>query len=301
MGEIDQSVKYLLQLDAPNMLAFAVPGLQVAEPLPSEIAAIPQLVLDSLFRGTYQEAPCIINLEIQLHGDLNIPRRTYEYSSRVGTQYNLPVLSIVFWLERHGTVPEPLYEQRLGDFAPLTWRYKNVKLFDIPARDIIRAEVIGLLPLVPFMSGADIDAVEEAAQVVKAKAPTQQINDLEAVLALFSARHHGADLTLDLFRRIGMNTEIIEQSPLFQMLTQKVVDQAKIEGKVEGKAEGKAEGLKTGVHDAVLAVLASRFGQLDGDVLNAIDQADEPRLHELVNHVGVDTIAQIRQLLGLLA
>jgi predicted transposase YdaD len=153
------------------------------------------------------------------------------------------------------------------------------------------------------MRGADIGAVEEAAQIVKAKAPTQQITDLEAVLALFSARHHGADLTLDLFRRIGMNTEIIEQSPLFQMLTQKVVDQAKIEGKaegrVEGKAEGKAEGLKAGAHDAVLAVLTSRFGQLDGDVLNAVDQADEARLNELVKHVGIDSLAQIRHLLDL--
>ena len=59
MGEIDQSVKYLLQIDAQNMLAFTVPGLQVAEPLPSEIAASPQLVLGTLFRGTYQQAPCL--------------------------------------------------------------------------------------------------------------------------------------------------------------------------------------------------------------------------------------------------
>jgi predicted transposase YdaD len=294
MGEVDQGIKYLLQLDAENMLAYAVPGLKVEKPLPSEVTASPQLLPDTLFRGTYQGDLCVVNLEVQLHGDPSMPRRMFEYSSRVSTEYDLPVLSVVLWLEDKGTFPEPHYEMSIGKFVAATWSYHSVKLFEIAARDIITSGVIGLLPLVPFTRDADLSTVEEAARLVQTQAP-QQVNEFESVLALFGARHYGTDPILALFRRIGMNTEIIEQSPLFQMLAQKVVEKAKIEARAEGLAEGKVEGMRA----LACFQLEAHFGTLDADVRAAIEAADTAKVQEIMLNYQKESLDQLRQRLGI--
>jgi len=298
MGEVDQGIKYLLQFDAANMLAYAVPGLQIERALPSEVTASPQLLPDTLFRGTYQGDLCNVNLEVQLQGDPTMPRRMFEDGSRVSTEYDLPVLSIVLWLEDKGTFPEPHYEMSIGKFIAATWNYHSVKLFEIAARDIITSGVIGLLPLVPFTRDADLSTVEEAAKIVQTQT-VQQKNELEGVLALFGARFYGADPILALFRRIGMNTEIIEQSPLFQMLTQKVVEKAKVEARAEGLAVGVEEGKLIGMRGLAVMLLDARFGTLDADMRAAIDSADAAKVQEIVLNYEKESLVQLRQRLGI--
>ncbi len=146
--------------------------------------------------------------------------------------------------------------------------------------------MIGLLPLVPFTRDADLNAIEEAAKIVQAQA-AQRTNEFESVLALFGARYHGAEPILALFRRIGMNTSIIEDSPLFQMLTQKVVDQAKTEGKVEG------------MRSLALFQLEAYFGTLDADVRAAIDAADIAKVQEIMLNYQKESLEQLRQRLGI--
>jgi hypothetical protein len=294
MGEVDQGIKFLLQADAANMLQYMVPGLHIDRPVPAEVTASPQLLPDTLFRGTYQGDACVVNLEVQLHGDAAMPRRMYEYAARISTQSDLPVLSIVLWLEAKGMIPEPSYEMRIGNFLAGIWNYLSIKLFEIAARDIITSGVIGLLPLVPFTRDADLNTIEEAARTVQAQ-KAQQTIELESVLALFGARHFGADPILDLFRRIGMNTDIIEQSPLFQMLTQKVVEKARFEAKAEGEAQGKLLGMRA----LAIMLLEAHFGALDADVRAAIDAADAARVQEIVLHFDKESLEQVRQRLGL--
>jgi hypothetical protein len=88
MGEVDQGIKYLLQLDAPNMLAYTVPGLNIETTLPSEVTASPQLLPDTLFRGTYQGDLCIVNLEVQAGTGFTAGHRTRK---RAGTFQRAPL------------------------------------------------------------------------------------------------------------------------------------------------------------------------------------------------------------------
>lgn len=66
------------------------------------------------------------------------------------------------------------------------------------------------------MREADIPVVEDAARLLMAQVPAEQVGDMESLLALFVARYYDADLALAILRRITMNTDIIEQSPLYQ-------------------------------------------------------------------------------------
>jgi len=315
MGEIDQSIKYLLQIDAANMLAYTVPGLTIEAPLPPEVAAGPQLLLDTLYRGKYKGVPCIIDLEVQLHGDPDMPRRMYEYGSRVSTEYHQPVLSVVLWLEQRGTYPEPRYEMLISDFVVCAWNYIDIKLFEMSARDIMNAGVVGLLPLVPFTRDSDSTVVEKAAQLIKERAMSHQVGGLEGLLAVLAARRHGKDLVDMIVRSVGMNKSIIEESPLYQEWFKEVAERSKAEGikegklagieegKLEGLREGKLEGIREGkvegIKETVVTLLSARFGALDFKVVEAVNDSDKERLTQLVSHITTDTMEQIRQLLGL--
>ncbi len=315
MGEIDQSIKYLLQLDAANMLAYTVPGLTIEATLPPEVAAGPQLLLDTLYRGKYKGVPCIIDLEVQLHGDPGMPRRMYEYGSRVSTEYKQPVLSVVLWLEQQGTYPDPRYEMAIGDFVVCAWNYIDVKLFEIPARDIMNAGVIGLLPLVPFTRDSDSNVVEQAAQLIKERAMEHQVIGLEGLLAVLAARKHGRDLADVIVRSVGMNKSLIEESPLYQEWFKEVAEKSRAEGIEEGKLagieEGKLVGLRegklagieegklVGLREAALALLGARFGAPELDLIEAVSATDKDRLIQLFSHFTTDTLEQIRQMLGL--
>jgi hypothetical protein len=92
-----------------------------------------------------------------------------------------------------------------------------------------------------------------------------------------------------------MNTEIIEQSPLFQMLTQKVVKKAKFEAKAEGVEEGKLMGMRA----LAAMLLEARFGALEADLRAAIDATDVAKVQEIVLHYEKESLEQIRQRLGI--
>ena len=96
-----------------------------------------------------------------------------------------------------------------------------------------------------------------------------------------------------------MNTEIIEQSPLFQMLTQKVVEKAKVEARAEGLAVGVEEGKLIGMRGLAVMLLDARFGTLDADMRAAIDSADAAKVQEIVLNYEKESLVQLRQRLGI--
>ena len=88
-----------------------------------------------------------------------------------------------------------------------------------------------------------------------------------------------------------MNTEILDESPLYR----EWVDGAKAEGKAVGIAEGKAVGLA----QALKLALEGRFGVLSADLVAAIDSVDEAQLVLALPHVGTDSLELARARFGL--
>ena len=67
----------------------------------------------------------------------------------------------------------------------------------------------------------------------------------------------------------------------------------------EGRKEGRKEGHAEAVRESTCLVLEGRFQTLSDDFLQAINQADEPTLQDVLKHASSDSLEQVRARLGL--
>jgi predicted transposase YdaD len=205
---------------------------------------------------------------------------------------DLPVISVVLWLEPNGAIPSSPYELRAGSRLLATWHFVGIPLFEVPAETLFARGLVGLLPLVPFTrEGRDLQVIERAAEAVKERASPAEVSELESLLAVFATRTFGADEMRALMRRIFMSTEIIETSALYQEWIQK--------GRAEGRAEGEAAGRAAGVREAALVLLRARFGEVAPDIEQALGQTGTEGLEALLPHLAAETLPEIRARLGL--
>jgi hypothetical protein len=279
MGEMDQGLKRLLQIAPESLIPFLVQGCIYLETLATDVAVEAQLVLDTLFRVLYQDVECLLNIEIQSTADADMPRRCFDYAKRASFVYKQPVMSLVLWLRKRGTLPSMTYEERVGDRLLGTWNIFSIEVYNLQARDMINTGIVGLLPLVPFMQGADMATIEEAAHVVETQTTDELQTTLTTLLAVFTAQFHGKDAARALVRRLKMATNILDESPLYR----------------EWVETAEANGMRRMVQRA----LEGRFTTLDTDVVAALQNADETTLDAIITHVTTDTLAEVRTRLGL--
>ena len=278
MAEMDQGIKRLIQTHPRDILAFAVPEAEYLGTLPVDVAAERQLVLDSLLRVRIEGVECAVDIEAEADPDKEMGQRLYEYGSRVHTTTGLPVISVVLWLQSGGKRPTSPYRVRVGRRRIVDWYFEGIALYDILAQSLLERGITGLLPLVPFCrDGGTLEAIERAAELVKTQATASEQQELEALLAIFGARHVGSAAMLAMIRRLFMSTEILETSPLYREWVQKAHD--------EGKAEG--------IREAVLIVLRNRFGELPPSLAAAINAAAATQLQDVLAHAVTDSLEQV--------
>ena len=95
---------------------------------------------------------------------------------------------------------------------------------------------VGLLPLIAFTEdGKSLATVEAAANAVQERAPAGDMAELELLLALFSALNLGTEPVMGLIRRLFMNREILEESPLYHLLVQQATEQAIAQGMAQSE------------------------------------------------------------------
>jgi hypothetical protein len=233
---------------------------------------------------------CLVNIEAQTAIDYGMGRRMYEYGSRASLDSGLSVFSVVLWLfkDKQGRRPaKSPYRMYVGNRLRATWEFENIELYQLPPDAIMNAGAVGLLPLLPFTRGASADMIEAAMRRVKDEAPTEQVTPLASLLGLFTSRFHGEALALDMFRRLFMSTEILQEFPLFRSMM--------AEAEARGEAKGKAEGAR----DFLSSILVRRFGTLNDDMQQAINAADTNALTDLALAAGTESLEQLRARLGL--
>lgn len=284
MADMDQGIKRLIQTHPADVLALALPDAKHLGVLTTDVAAEPQLMLDTLQRIRYQGVECAANIEAEARPRPDMPRCCFEYGARASIIHGLPVISIVLWLEPGGAIPASPYELRAGDRLIATWHVIGIEVYRLRAADLLARGQVGLLPLVAFTDdGKSLATVEAVAQAVQQRASSQDVAELELLLALFSARALGTETVLEMIRRLFVNTEILEESPLYHYLIEK------------GMAQGEERGLREGA----LTVLRGRFGDPAADIAQAISVASRETLTAILLNSATDTLAQVRERLGL--
>ena len=288
MAEMDQGIKRLLQSHPRDVLALVMPGAEYVDTLPIDVATEPQLVLDTLFRIRYQGVECAVDLEAEARPRLDIGRRLFEYGARAMIVTGLPVISVVLWLEPGGVAPASPFAVHVGDRPVTTWHFNGIEVYKLSAETLLTTGPAGIIPLVPFCAGGqELVTITRAAEIIQTRAPASDLNELEALLAVFGARAVGNAAMLAIIRRLGVSTEILETSPLYQEWIRKATQQ------------GLEQGLDRGRREAVVEVLLARLGALPPEVLQTIAAADTETITQLLIHAGSDTTVELRARLGL--
>jgi hypothetical protein len=281
MAEMDQSLKWLIENRRDDLIAQALPGAVVLGPLPTDVAAEPQRILDTLYRIRFHGRECAVNIEIQSAIDKTMGQRMFEYGTRVRHLYGLPVFSIVLWVNKRGRPPKSPYEDRVGPYVLATWHFISIEVRKLDAATIMESGGLGLMPLVPMMKGASEAIMTEAMRRVKEEAPTKDVGSLALLLTHFITSNHNQEMASAIYRRYFdmANIDLLKDSPLYPLLVE------------DARAEERKSTLRL--------VFEGRFGPLTGDVLQALQSADAETLAALAIHAGTDTLEQIRALLGL--
>ena len=109
---------------------------------------------DALLEVVLKNQKALLHFEFQVAKDDDMPERMHEYNVMAGRQYELPVYSYVVYLRNHRKLPRSPYIKRFVD-GKQTHRfyYKVIKLWEVPAEQILAMGWKGLLPLIPLAKG----------------------------------------------------------------------------------------------------------------------------------------------------
>ena len=287
MADMDQGIKRLIQLFPGELIAFAKPGVEYISPAPTDVAMERQLILDTLYRARYHGLDCMVNFEAQVDVSRDVPRRMAEYAGRVKTIYHLPLFSIILWLKQKGPVPQPPYEEWLDDYFVSSHNFINIEVYRLSAEQTLASGPIALLPLIPLMEGAteatDVTAMQKIAQSL----PSELQQSASELLAVFIARQfNDKDLAKQIYRRIYMSTELLEESPLYQEAIEK--------GLERGIPKGIEQGVLQAKRDDIRLLLEKRFGPLDAPLITVIESANLDTLKAIFLDAISDSLEHIR-------
>lgn len=200
----------------------------------------------------------IIHIEAQTHYDPELPQRMPEYAVLHWLKFRLPVVSLVLLLTPHKLPAHPpttgLIEA--GD-TRIETSYRLIRLWEIPATEMLRLQRPALLPFVPLMKGGKKELNTGARRLRQVKNDAQRREMALHFILLGALRYNHADLLELVSRNAMINRELLRESSFYQA----IVEEGRQEGRVQGAREGRQQGLQQGLQQE-LSDLKELFSQL---------------------------------------
>jgi hypothetical protein len=214
-------------------------------------AMVQERVSDRFIRLRFKEKPgVLLHLELQLKGDLTMPRRITEYAG-----FSLTVLEralregllpacIVLYLDRETYREDPGWFDLVGALGfRLYASYRVVKLWELPPEPILEMESPGLCPFLPLMAGKPeallVRSVEKIRAAPKELASAEEKRDLLLALRAMAKR---VIKDMSLIEAMLSDPELLEGDPFYM------------------------KGQEKALREDVLDVLAARFGDVPEDI-----------------------------------
>ena len=189
----DRPIKVLFERLGQSLLPFIgerQTGVRVTA-VESVSLPVSERRIDSVLRLERDGLVWYRHLEFQAQKDLDMPRRCFEYNSRLILHYGAAVLTTVLYLLPGADKDVPdAFRLYVGDWLAYEWRFDVVRLWEIDAESALGSGEAGPLALVPLMRGGDEPSrVLEAARRLDAM-PKAQAADAMSVLLGFAARRY---------------------------------------------------------------------------------------------------------------
>jgi predicted transposase YdaD len=267
MAETDSLLKRLVStfiLDFAGWLLGT--AVQTARPLQSELPGT-TVAVDQVFQVTLaNDRELLLHLEFQgRRSHEPMQWRMLEYMPRLARLHRLDLESVVLYIGRGaGADDTGIYQVNGLDGTPvLAWRYRVMRLWQMPATELIAARQVAPLALLGQTQIAQPEVILPAV-VTRIRRVADEVlrgHILSALLALLPDEE-----MVSMVERLLEEDEWLLELPYLRRI------------RAEGRREGEAEGRRQGEAEVLLRQLRIRFGPLPEDVMARLNAADAETL-----------------------
>jgi predicted transposase YdaD len=229
---------------------------------------VPNRTIDSVLRLERDGLVWYRHLEFQAERDPDMPRRCFEYNSRLILHYDAAVLTTVLYLfpGADRDVPDA-FRLYVGDWLAYEWRFDVVRLWEIDAQSALQSGEAGPLALVPLLRGGDQpEKVLEAVRMLDAMPGPQSTGAMPVLLDFASQRYDRATF----WNVLGKDRAM--QSWLYQL----GADEGEAKGQAKGEAKGEAKGQLKAVRQVCADMVREFHPGSAAALLPAIEACDQP-------------------------
>jgi predicted transposase YdaD len=268
--DTDRPLKTLFERQGQSLLQFIGEhrsGVRVTAVDAVELPA-PKRTIDSVLRLERDGLFWYRHLEFQAERDPGIPRRCFEYNSRLILHYDAPVFTTVLYLlpGADRDVPDA-FRLYVGDWLAYEWRFDVVRLWEIDVEAALSSSEAGPLALVPLLRGGDdLSRVLEAVRKLDAMPRPKATDAISALLGLVAQRYDRATFLNVLGKDRAM------QSWLWQM----GADEGEAKGEARGEARGRAEGELKNARQVCADLVRELHPGTAATLLPAVEACEEP-------------------------
>jgi predicted transposase YdaD len=267
MAETDSLLKRLVStfiLDFAGWLLGT--AVQTARPLQSELPGT-TVAVDQVFQVTLaNDRELLLHLEFQgRRSHEPMQWRMLEYMPRLARLHRLDLESVVLYIGRGaGADDTGIYQVNGLDGTPvLAWRYRVMRLWQMPATELIAARQVAPLALLGQTQIAQPEVILPAVVTRIRRVADEALRGhiLSALLALLPDEE-----MVSMVERLLEEDEWLLELPYLRRI------------RAEGRREGEAEGRRQGEAEVILRQLRIRFGPLPEDVTARLNAADAETL-----------------------
>lgn len=202
----------------------------------------------------------------------DVALRMRSYVALAEEKYRLDVYPIVFfWLPPPVGVTLPTFYHREFRGMVAHQDFQPVAAWEIDAREVLEQEVLGLVPFVPLMKGADEEIVREGVSLLRQR---NMGEEAEVVFALFASFVMSPAVIQKIVR---WNMVVLRESPWYNQIVE----------------EGVKKGIQEGEREAILRVLQARF-----DLSSGMGLEIETRLQILTDRAALEELVAKAALVG---
>lgn len=220
----DRPIKLLFERQGQSLLPFIGETQARVTAAESVTLSVPSREVDCVLRLEHEGGVWYRHLEFQSGPDPDMPRRCYEYNSRLILHYQVAVLTtVVYLLPGADRGAQDAYRLYIGDRLAFEWSFEVVRLWEIPVDRALETGEPGPLALVPLLQGGDESQnLQEAVRKLDAL-PRPQSSDALSVFIDFASQRYDKKTLLKV-----LGKDRIMQSYLWQW------------GVEDGEAKGEA-------------------------------------------------------------
>ncbi len=300
MMQYDIAAKVIVEIGKEELLRHFLHvepvAMELLEEIPQETASLRSSDFP-LRLQTAEGEEKIVLLEFQTVWEVDAVWRMMDYACRFKLKYRLPVVPAMLLFRRHPTA-SGVYRDECFEF-----RYRLVKLWEQPAREVLERRLYPLLPFTPAMDATEEDVLAAERQLYESPLPKTEKADLLTALGLFAGLR-AESLAQRLFER---RRDIMIQSPMYDLIKREGLLEGIEKGIEKGMERGMEKGMEKGMEEgkkwmrsAVAFALQARFGEDAKALESRVKAIDEIGRLEAIHRavVGGKPLEDVKELIS---